>query len=644
MNNQELREKPLKKVGRQVAFLETDDFYVRKGEGAFIGLKDGSIIHAYTEYSGGDMHDHGNANIAYVRSVDQGETWTYEGILLAKSEGDINIMSVSFLRLPGDEILMFYMKKTARNGGINCLPYVRSSFDECKTWGPERCCVEPAEGYYILNNDRVLRLQSGRLLFAMGRMAREPYKKYGETTNFFYSDDNGKTWHHQDKEFRMPFENIHGFEEPGFYQHEDGRIWGYTRTDIGCQFMFESTDNGDTWTTPTPSTFFTGARSPMLVKKVCGRFTVAVFNPISLYTGRNLGGIRGRAPYLLAVSTDDGANHHSQSFSRLFFLEDDMDNDYCYPAIYDGGDYFLVAYYHSNGRKRPLNCLKIVKILPEDLQTECAYKVVVSDLDGTLLNSKKQISPEDEAAIAKIDESNVLFVPASGRAWGEMPQQIRENANIRYYITSDGTQIYDKQGGEVIWEKDISPETGKWVLDELYKHDVCLMLHSDMRSYTDKALDDDAIYTRLNMNRVWIDQIRATNVFVDNYKEFVYGLEGYQMVCAFFADPDALEACRKLFSNHPELTVVQSDPNDLEIYCRQAGKGNALRALAEILGFPYKQSIAVGDSTNDSVMVKYAGLGLAVANAVPELKAGADFVICDNDQHAIAYIYERYIK
>ena len=73
MNNEYSRELPLPKVGRQVAFLETDDVFVRKGEGAFLGLKDGSIIHAYTEYCGGDVHDHGNAHIAYVRSTDQGE-------------------------------------------------------------------------------------------------------------------------------------------------------------------------------------------------------------------------------------------------------------------------------------------------------------------------------------------------------------------------------------------------------------------------------------------------------------------------------------------------------------------------------------------------------------------------------------------
>ena len=169
------------------------------------------------------------------------------------------------------------------------------------------------------------------------------------------------------------------------------------------------------------------------------------------------------------------------------------------------------------------------------------------------------------------------------------------------------------------------------------------MLHDDMNSYFDRSMEKEEVYARMHMGRSWVDLLRAANVIVDNYKEFVYGLDGFQMVCAFFADHDELLACKALFANHPELVVVQSDPNNLEIICRQAGKGKAMRALAEHLGFPYKQTIAVGDSTNDSEIVRLAGLGLAMENAVPELKEIADFTICNNEQHAIDYILEHYI-
>ncbi len=360
--NREPRDLDLKKIGKQVLFLETDEVFVRFGEGSFLRLKDGTILLAYTEYCGGDIHDNGEANLVAVYSQDEGETWSGKKMLLHHGDA-INVMSVSFLRLENDEILMFYLKKTEEDGLIICRPYVRSSFDETRTWGEERCCVPKDTIYHVLNNDRVIQLQSGRIIFAVGCVDRKLGKgPNGQYVRYFISDDNGKSWKDNGVKHEMPFENLRGFEEPGVYQHDDGTLWAYYRTNIGCQFETSSTDDGDTWTVPKPNVFFTGARSPMMVKKVCGKYTVALFNPISLYTGRNLGKLRGRAPYLLAMSTTDGVGHDSAAFPNLYFLENDMDHDYCYPTILGGDDYFLVAYYHSNGRERPLNCLKVVKV------------------------------------------------------------------------------------------------------------------------------------------------------------------------------------------------------------------------------------------------------------------------------------------
>ncbi|MBR4942308.1 MAG: hypothetical protein IKZ19_09960, partial [Clostridia bacterium] len=68
-----------------------------------------------------------------------------------------------------------------------------------------------------------------------------------------------------------------------------------------------------------------------------------------------------------AVSETDGVGHDAAAFPKLLYLEDDMDNDYSYPAILDCGTYFLVGYYHSNGREKPLNNLKIVKVTADEL-------------------------------------------------------------------------------------------------------------------------------------------------------------------------------------------------------------------------------------------------------------------------------------
>ena len=97
------------------------------------------------------------------------------------------------------------------------------------------------------------------------------------------------------------------------------------------------------------------------MKRACG-YTIAVWNPIPNYAGRDQTGTWGRTPLALAVSENDG-----KSFARMYLLEDDPKNGYCYPTIFDGGDYLLVGYYHSNGSGVPLNSNKIVKVLKSEL-------------------------------------------------------------------------------------------------------------------------------------------------------------------------------------------------------------------------------------------------------------------------------------
>ena len=135
---------------------------------------------------------------------------------------------------------------------------------------------------------------------------------------------------------------------------------------MGFQYECISNDNGKTWTTPQPEKFFSSPLSPLSMKKVCGDKVVAVFNPIPSYTTRELKNSRtwGRTPYICAVSEDGGTE-----FKNIFYIEDDEENGYCYAAIFDGGNYFLVAYYHSNNSVGCLNSNKMIKILKEEIET-----------------------------------------------------------------------------------------------------------------------------------------------------------------------------------------------------------------------------------------------------------------------------------
>lgn len=270
------------------------------------------------------------------------------------------------------------------------------------------------------------------------------------------------------------------------------------------------------------------------------------------------------------------------------------------------------------------------------------YKIIASDLDGTLL-SHDSISKENQDAIKEIINKGVYFVPATGRAFDELPKDLKETELFRYYIVSDGAQIYDKQNNEM-FEFSIKKEKTKQILDKLYSYDVCIFVHHDIYSYCDKLKHDAQIYKSYNMNKHWVEFSLAKEVTKENFKEFVYSLEEIPLFVPFFKNMEDLLECKAYFEKDEDLLIAQTDPHNLEIFSKNAGKGNSLLRLAEILGVNKEATIAVGDSTNDYTMVKMAGLGLAVDNAVEELKKVADKVICNYKEHSAKYILENFIK
>ena len=270
------------------------------------------------------------------------------------------------------------------------------------------------------------------------------------------------------------------------------------------------------------------------------------------------------------------------------------------------------------------------------------YQIITSDLDKTLLNDDCLVSPENWAAIEKLYQLGVNLVPASGRSFEEMPPELRECPFIRYYLSSNGSVIYDKVTGNS-YERAFSRELGHAVLDKLYSYPTCLMLHAENRSYTEESTHNADHYRMFHMNKIWVEFALRFDKPIPDLKAYAYNLPSIQSFCVFFLNMEDLLECKAFLEQDPRLLVAQTDPCNLEIFTSQAGKGNGLRLLAEQLSIPIEKTIAVGDSTNDMTMIQAAGLGLAMENAVPELKAAADAIICNNQEHCIDYILRHYI-
>lgn len=271
------------------------------------------------------------------------------------------------------------------------------------------------------------------------------------------------------------------------------------------------------------------------------------------------------------------------------------------------------------------------------------YRILASDLDGTLLNSEGVVSEENEAAIRALTGRGVYFVPSSGRTLYEIPPMIRDNPCVRYIIHSDGAVVYDKQTGKRI-DMSMSKELAGCLLDILLEYDVCMTVRNQGHSYTAEEWYHDEAGTYYRLTEQYQNFIYEYVTPVSDFASFCRSLDSVEMICVFFHRQDELVACRDRLVKMGKYGIAASESANIEIFDRRAGKGEALLRLAEHLGLAASQTIAVGDSPNDRNMIEKAGLGLAMQNACAELKDLADDTVCHCDEHVVQYILKNILN
>ncbi len=367
--------------GKHILDLAPSQTNNRNSEGSFITLKNGNVLFVYTRYRGAGHNDECTADLYGMVSVDGGESFGEPFLVVSCEEvGADNIMSVSLLRMANGDIGLFYLQK--HNAKVHCLPYLARSSDEGKTWHGHAKCVKN-DGYYVLNNDRVIRLASGRLLMALAKhpSGKNPNGKmfFGEGTIYILaSDDDGRTWNTLAEEIKLPCSmwndpgagKVHAASsamEPGLVQLENDLIWCFIRTTTGRQYEMFSEDDGQTWTVPSPSRF-TSPSSPLCVKKLTDNRLLAVWNPIPKYNGIQsvVDGVwtDGRKQLNLALLDKEAKDFQ---FSKI--VEYDEGSGFCYTAIHetDAGDILLAYCAGGKGDKNCLSRLRVRKICKDTL-------------------------------------------------------------------------------------------------------------------------------------------------------------------------------------------------------------------------------------------------------------------------------------
>ena len=271
------------------------------------------------------------------------------------------------------------------------------------------------------------------------------------------------------------------------------------------------------------------------------------------------------------------------------------------------------------------------------------YKIVASDLDGTLLTNEHVLSPENAKAISAMNALGVFFVPFTGRTLSEILPALRDNPDVRYICYSNGATILDKATGKKI-EFVISNEKLNALFDVLTKYEVHYAVRHGGTCYCDASQMNDQAYSYYNLTSDHVDCVKTYSTPVKEFIPFARSLDSVEVVAMFFRHKDDLKKCQAEVLALGGLGAAGVSEYNLEVFNTDAGKGNSLQALANELNVPMPSVIAMGDSDNDVSMIKVAGLGLSTSNGNDNIKALADKVICSCDEHTAQYVLENFIK
>ena len=270
-------------------------------------------------------------------------------------------------------------------------------------------------------------------------------------------------------------------------------------------------------------------------------------------------------------------------------------------------------------------------------------RLVASDLDGTLLNKNKEITPRLFEALEKLDELGIYFVPSTGRPFGTVPKAIKELPFLKYVITSNGATIYDATEQKNIIENYLTPEAVDAVIEVAKELPIITEYFIEGKAFIAKAVYDDLSPFDLTESHEFYIKNSRTPVedFWNEMKRNNAVLENINLV---FKD---MELRKEIWDRLKALglaSVTAATTKNIEITSLYATKAQALEKLCEVLGFSRENVLAMGDGDNDMPMIQFAGIGVAMANGEEHIKQAADIIADDCNDFGAEKILEQIIE
>ena len=265
------------------------------------------------------------------------------------------------------------------------------------------------------------------------------------------------------------------------------------------------------------------------------------------------------------------------------------------------------------------------------------YKMIVLDLDGTLTNNKKEITPCTKQALMQAQAAGVHVVLASGRpTYGIVPlaEELKLKDNSGYILAFNGGKIIDCTNNEVLFEQKLDEQLVPILFQEAKKAGMEILTYQgEGIAATNK--DDKYVQHEAFINKMPVTQ------YDDFLNQLVYPINK----CLIVGDPTPLHELELRLAKELEgkMDVYRSADFFLECVPLGIDKARALDRLISSLGISREEVIACGDGYNDLSMIRFAGLGVAMANAAKDIQSEADFVTLSNEEDGVAHVIERFI-
>jgi len=268
-----------------------------------------------------------------------------------------------------------------------------------------------------------------------------------------------------------------------------------------------------------------------------------------------------------------------------------------------------------------------------------SVRLIAVDMDGTLLTTDQRITENTQKAIRRAKDKGIEFILGTGRSTSEC-QMFYPQLDLNYSIFANGAYVENIKTGEELFRKALSLEDAKKIYDIYDQYETVMFIQADhwvharenFPSYCMKFPEYREGQAPIDLPYIYERDMRS---FLENR---IADIEKFHV--SFMSHEAAAEAYDRL-SVMP-YKVVWCGPYVVEVTNPDADKGESLRLLAEKLGVRREEVMAMGDSDNDSSMVEYAGISIAMGNASECLKSKATYVVPSNNEEGVAYAIERY--